>query len=94
MYNIKKDKLSYRIKNDSPIVRVFDISFYIPTYQININKRKYNLFIEKRVKAKYGKDAFECWVYHEDGSTSFEVMTYEMIDQYCLEQYKKLHNIN
>lgn len=74
------------------ILRSLDISFIIHDDLIKINKSKYNLTVDKRTKK--GKDVFECVIHNEDGTDTFRIMTYDMIDQYCLEQYKKLHKIN
>lgn len=91
-YNIKAKTISLRYRiYKYPITRCLEISFIIRPNKINIYESKYNLTICKRIKK--GKDVFECYIDKEDGTRTFKIMTYEMIDQYCLEQYKKLHNI-
>ena len=89
-YNIDESYLRYYIyKNgNSKILRALDISFTLkPNYNNFSNKTKYNLTVHKRI-AK-GKDVFECYIDNGDGTSTFRIMTYDMIDQYCLEQYKK-----
>lgn len=69
-----------------------DISFCIGTNCNNINLTKYNLTVVKRIQK--GKDVFECYIDNGDGTSTFKIMSYDMIDEYCLEQYKKLHNVS
>lgn len=58
---------------------------------ININKKIYGLFIAKRIKK--GINVFECYLEGDDGERHFKIMSQEMIDNYCLEQYKLEHGI-
>lgn len=74
-----------------PFVRFF-ISTHIPPKTINPNRKIYNLTVEKRIKK--GVDVFECHIDNGDGTSTFRIMSYEMIDEYCVEQYKKIHNIS
>ena len=91
LYEIKQDIMYDRYIKNNPFVRIVGVSFLIPSHHIKINKSKYNLTVSKRIKP--GKDVFECYIYNEDGTQTFKIMTYEMIDQYCIDQYKMLHNI-
>lgn len=90
-YNITNISTIYHRLNYYSLIVSVGISLTIPRYLINVNQMKYNLTIHKRIKK--GKDVFECYIDNGDGTSSFKIMTYDMIDQYCLEQYKKLHNI-
>ena len=56
-----------------------------------INKKIYGLFIEKRIKK--GINVFECYLDGDDGEKHFKIMSQEMIDNYCVEQYKLEHGI-
>ena len=89
-YNVSIDFIRSKF-NKLPFTRIVKISFYITPGVNKINKTKYNLTVHKRIKKC--KDVFECYIDNGDGTSTFKIMTYEMIDQYCLEQYKKLHNI-
>lgn len=86
-YNIRLSAFRSRIKMYT-LIQTLDISIRIPGNAINrINKTKYNLTVHKRITK--GKDVFECYIDNGDGTSTFKIMTYEMIDQYCLEQYRK-----
>ena len=92
-YGIKTNVIEKRIKYGYTVSQSIDISIRIPKNIIsNINKSKYNLTVHKRITKD--KDVFECYIDNGNGTSIFKIMTYEMIDQYCLEQYKKLHNID
>ena len=86
-YNIVKNQKIYDYLSRYSSVQVSGISLKIPKSRVNIDKIIYNLRIDKRVKI--GKDVFECYEINENGSDTFKIMSQEMIDQYCLEQYKK-----
>lgn len=73
------------------LIRSLGISVIIDRRHNNINKKKYNLLISKRIKK--GKDVFECYIDNGDGTSTFKIMSYDMIDQYCLDQYKIHNNI-
>lgn len=89
-YNIIREVLKDRLKNYT-VIQSIGISIMVKRNIVNINKTKYNLTVVKRIKP--GKDVFECYIDNGDGNSIFRIMSYDMIDQYCLEQYKKLHNI-
>lgn len=91
-YNIKFSTYISRLtKYGHSLAVALGISPIIQSNFITINQSKYNLIISKRIKM--GKDVFECFIDNGDGTSTFRIMTYDMIDQYCLDQYKKLHNI-
>lgn len=90
-YNVPRRTLYGRLENGYSTIAALGISVLITNRSI-YNQTKYNLTVHKRIKK--GKDVFECYIDNSDGTSTFKIMTYEMIDQYCLEQYKKLHNIS
>lgn len=91
-YNISRDTFTKRLKTGyHSFAAAVDVSFIIRPKGINIDETKYNLTVSKRIKKD--KDVFECYINNDDGTSTFKIMTYDMIDQYCIDQYKKLHNI-
>ena len=72
--------------------QIVGVSLILKSNFMTFNKRKYNLTIERRTEK--GRDVFECWIHNDDGSKIFRIMDYDEIDTYCIEQYKKLHNIS
>lgn len=91
IYGVKKDNFVDRLQKSNNIIRALGISPWIQKRSSIINKKKYNLLISKRIKK--GKDVFECYIDNGDGTSTFKIMSYDMIDQYCLEQYKIYNNI-
>ena len=90
-YKVSISFFSKRIERGYNSTIALDISIAIFTKYNKVNKTKYNLTIAKRIKP--GKDVFECYIDNGDGTSTFRIMSYDMIDEYCIEQYKKLHNI-
>jgi hypothetical protein len=91
LYNINSRHINRYLKKGYTIPQIFGISIKIRSRYYNINKTKYNLTVSKRIKK--GKDVFECYINNPDGTQTFKIMSYDMIDQYCIEQYKRLNNI-
>jgi Zn-dependent peptidase ImmA (M78 family) len=89
-YNVNYETFMQRLTKYS-LLTSLGISLMIPSKNLTIDQTKYNLTVTKRIQP--GKDVFECYIDNGDGSSTFKIMSYDMIDQYCLEQYKKLHNI-
>ena len=69
------------------IIRAIGISFILRKGTNNFNVTKYDLTVVKRIKK--GKDVFECYINNPDGSKTFRIMSYDMIDEYCLNKYKE-----
>lgn len=69
------------------IIRAVGISFILRKGTNNFNVTKYDLTVVKRIKK--GKDVFECYINNPDGSKTFRIMSYDMIDEYCLNRYKE-----
>ncbi len=69
------------------LLRAVGISVILAPYHINFNITKYGLTVVKRIKK--GKDVFECYINNPDGSKTFRIMSYDMIDEYCLNKYKE-----
>ena len=92
VYNVNISTFTVREKQGRNLLQSLDISMIIPPDCINFKNKntKYNLTVDRRIYRD--KDIFECRIHNEDGSDTFRIMTYDMIDEYCLEQYKKLHN--
>lgn len=87
-YNIKRSQFYSRyLKFGKSLAVSLNISIFIKSNTFKVNKTIYNLRIDKRTKK--GKDVFECYIMNEDGTETFRIMSQEMIDQYCIEQYKK-----
>jgi hypothetical protein len=89
-YGIAFDALRDRIKGNYSMASVVGISIFIRSRHMQINQSKYGLLVHRRIQKD--KDVFECYIDNGDDTSTFKIMTYDMIDQYCLEQYKKLHN--
>jgi hypothetical protein len=87
-----KTFLSRLHKQHLSLIQALNISIITNPRFTNINQTKYNLTVVKRIQL--GKDVFECFIDNGDGTSTFKIMSYDMIDQYCLEQYKKLHGIS
>ena len=85
--NCTSCNLRERIYKYDAIVRVVDISFMLAKNKNIFNKTKYDLTVVKRIKP--GKDVFECYINNPDGSRTFKIMSYDMIDEYCLNKYKE-----
>lgn len=84
-----------RISRGCNLARSLGISFiFHKNTNIFHNKKeysKYNLTIEKRTEK--GRDVFECWIDNEDGSKVFRIMDHDEIDEYCIEQCKKMYRV-
>ena len=89
-YNMNPSTLQSNLRKNN-IVRSLRISFQLRKDHDNFNKTKYNITVDKR--AEKGGNVFECRIHNDDGSETFRLWDYDEIDVYCLEQYKKLHNI-
>lgn len=57
----------------------------------NFIKTNYDLTITKRIKK--GMDVFECFINIGQSDEKFRIMSYDMINDYCLNKYKEKHGI-
>lgn len=89
IYKIPRRTLYGRYKKYS-IASSLGISFMIDRRAINVKKEKYNLYVDKRIYKD--KDIFECYIFTDDGTSEFKIMSYDDIDKYCIDKYKKMNN--
>lgn len=90
-YNISIPIFTDRLRSYKSFVRAVGVSFMINPNHIKVNQTKYDITIVRRIKK--GKDVFECYINNDDGTQTFKIMSYDMIDKHCLEQYRKLNNL-
>ena len=72
-YNIPKRTFIGRFQKYKSITIAIGISPMILNRSININKKIYRLFIEKRIKK--GVNVFECYLEGDDGERHFKIMS-------------------
>lgn len=91
-YNVPKCNIQRCIRLNNNLAALLGISIKLRAQDMKFSDcKKYNLLVSKRIKK--GKDVFECYILNDDGTKTFKIMSYDMIDEYCIEQYKKLNGI-